>query len=194
VTVVRGFDRSVVVVTTLAAVAAVSGCGGSSSSGAHVKPVRTVTVTSTPTSTPPSATASTTPTTTPSATATSAPVVQVLPAGAFEQFQSPTGNIGCEIDKSGARCDIKVRDWTPPPKPADCPVDYGQGVQIFKNGKGSVVCAGDTALDPKAVKLGYNHAVEVTPVRCTSQPGGMTCENRLTGHGFFLSRSSYRVF
>ena len=41
-------------------------------------------------------------------------------AQASTGFQSPSGNIGCFIGKSGVRCDIRTRDWSPPPKPASC--------------------------------------------------------------------------
>ncbi|MCW2517208.1 MAG: hypothetical protein JWR11_6250 [Mycobacterium sp.] len=45
-------------------------------------------------------------------------------------FTSPSGNVGCYIDPTAARCDISDRDWTPPPRPADCEFDYGQGINL----------------------------------------------------------------
>src|SRR6478672_1709483 len=44
-------------------------------------------------------------------------------------FQSPSGNIGCYIAKSGVRCDIRERSWKPPPKPGYCELDRGQGAE-----------------------------------------------------------------
>jgi hypothetical protein len=43
-------------------------------------------------------------------------------ADAVTFFQSPSTNIGCGIDRQGVRCDIRERDWRPPPKPSSCPV------------------------------------------------------------------------
>src|SRR5215204_4295943 len=41
-------------------------------------------------------------------------------------FVAPSGNVSCMIDADWARCDIIDRDWSPPPRPADCEFDYGQ--------------------------------------------------------------------
>jgi uncharacterized protein DUF6636 len=112
----------------------------------------------------------------------------------LHQFQSPSGNIGCEIARRVVRCDIKSRAWTPPPKPANCDLDYGQGLAVGRHGKGSFVCAGDTALDPSAHKLRYGRSIRDARMRCVSKRTGMRCANHRTGHGFFLSRESYRRF
>src|SRR5690349_1137618 len=37
-----------------------------------------------------------------------------------QRFRLPSGNIGCFVDATGARCDIAQHDWTGPPKPASC--------------------------------------------------------------------------
>lgn len=115
-------------------------------------------------------------------------------AHGFHQFQSPSHNIGCEIVKHFVRCDIKSRDWSPPPPPKSCPLDYGQGLEVGRHGKGDFVCAGDTALDPQAKVLGYGHSIRVGPMGCASKTAGMTCKNHATGHGFFISAQSYRRF
>lgn len=64
-------------------------------------------------------------------------------------FHTPTGNIGCvmsdAVAPASARCDIGDRTWKSPPKPADCPNDYGNGVEVSDK-KGQFVCAGDTVL------------------------------------------------
>lgn len=38
-------------------------------------------------------------------------------------FTSPSGNVGCYLDQTTVRCDISERDWSPPPRPADCELD-----------------------------------------------------------------------
>jgi hypothetical protein len=95
-----------------------------------------------------------------------------------------------------ARCDIRHRTWSPPPRPASCPnvVDYGQGVIVGRSGQGKLVCAGDTALDPSAQGLPYGTDSVVGRFRCQSRTAGVTCTNGDTGHGFFISIGSYRVF
>jgi len=63
----------------------------------------------------------------------------------FTGFQSPSGNIGCVIGRQGGvRCDIRNRDWRPPPKPASCMLDWGFGLTVGRRGRGQFVCAGDT--------------------------------------------------
>jgi hypothetical protein len=111
-------------------------------------------------------------------------------------FRSPSGNIGCTIVAELARCDIQHRSWSPGPRPATCPhiVDYGQGLEVGVAGAGRLVCAGDTAMVPTAPKLAYGRSTAVGPYRCVSYTSGMNCRNNSTGHGFFVSIQSFRVF
>ena len=170
---------------------AVMGCGGAT---------KTVTVT-TPTSTPtavsiPGATtlAGTGTVTVPPPTTTAAPsLVQIVH---LSSFRSPSGNIGCVVLDGTARCDIRHRTWSPGPRPATCPkeVDYGQGLQVFGSGAGQLVCAGDTALNPTAPKLSYGSESDEGQFRCASTTAGIGCTKATTGHGFFISAQSYRVF
>ena len=115
-------------------------------------------------------------------------------AASFKLFQSPSGNIGCVIVKDGARCDIREHTWPTPPRPPSCDVDYGGGVEVGRDGVGSYVCAGDTALDPSSDVLGYGDRISKGAVRCASKTKGMRCVNRDTRHGFFLSRDVVRLF
>ncbi len=114
-------------------------------------------------------------------------------ASAFTAFRSPSGNIGCYLAASSARCDIRDRDWSPPPRPRSCPVDFGQGASITRRGtRGRLVCAGDTALNSGRV-LAYGRKLRAGGITCTSRVAGMTCANR-RGHGFTISRQRYRLF
>src|SRR5690606_32754162 len=45
-------------------------------------------------------------------------------------FTSPSGNIGCYIDRMSVRCDVGERDWQPPKAPKSCKLDYGQGIEL----------------------------------------------------------------
>jgi hypothetical protein len=108
-------------------------------------------------------------------------------------FESPSHNIGCVISKTGARCDIRVRTWDPPPKPASCPVDWGQGLTVERRGVARFVCAGDTVFGGKRV-LGYRKSIRRGRFECTSRRNGMRCVNVGNGHGFKLARRFARWF
>lgn len=108
-------------------------------------------------------------------------------------FTSPTGNIGCYIGPENVRCDIGDRDWQPPARPADCNLDYGQGIAMDAGGAPAFVCAGDTALgggDP----LPYGQSIAAGLLRCDSAATGMTCTDTETGRGFMLAKESYELF
>jgi hypothetical protein len=109
-------------------------------------------------------------------------------------FQSPSGNIGCYLDKKEVRCDIREHSWPTPPKPASCDVDYGQGVAVDQHGRADYVCAGDTALDPSSPVLNYGDRISKGNIRCSSKTKGMRCVNLDTNDGFFLSRDVVHLF
>jgi hypothetical protein len=114
-------------------------------------------------------------------------------------FHSPSGNVGCQISPTSVRCDIDQRDWSPPPRPADCRLDFGQGISIEAGGPAHFVCAGDTArvLPPyggAGEPLPYGEAITAGPMRCESAESGMTCRDAGTGRGFSISREAYRLF
>ncbi len=109
-------------------------------------------------------------------------------------FTSPSGNIGCILGDDLLRCDIGERDWSPPPRPADCPEfsDYGQGIVVHPTGPARFVCAGDTAMGGGEI-LPYGQYQAGGGMSCNSEPAGMRCSNS-DGHGFALSRQAYQIF
>jgi hypothetical protein len=123
-----------------------------------------------------------------------AALLAAAPASAATFFETPSHNIGCVITaKSGARCDIRVHAWTPPPKPASCPVDWGNGLTVSRHGFGRWVCAGDTVFGGKQV-LGYGRSISRGRFTCTSRRNGVRCLNTRNEHGFKLSRRLARWF
>lgn len=117
-----------------------------------------------------------------------------VPAQAeFTLFHTPSGNIGCEVGGFGVRCDVAEHSWVAPPKPANCDLDWGGGVQVGKKQAASYVCAGDTALHQGKV-LNYGQSVRNGRFRCKSLTDGVRCKNRKTKHGFFVSRDTVRLF
>ncbi len=111
-------------------------------------------------------------------------------------FRMPTHNIACDLRFGQARCDIRHRTYTLPGRPKSCPhvVDFGQGLVVGKSGKGRIVCAGDTVYDPSFPVLPYGSTDRYGAFSCASNTDGVTCTNTRTGHGFFLSIQSYRLF
>ena len=128
-------------------------------------------------------------------------------AGGIVSFHTPSRNIYCAYAPSfegyapSIRCDIRVRQWRPPRKPASCSVDYGQGLSLTAvpkpgqkgAGRASVVCAGDTVLGLRGPALAYGSRFARGGIACLSRVTGLTCRNA-AGHGFFLSRQRYRLF
>ncbi|MDX6669372.1 MAG: hypothetical protein QOK04_2752 [Solirubrobacteraceae bacterium] len=111
-------------------------------------------------------------------------------------FRSPTGNIGCVIAEGIARCDIRDRSWSPPPRPRSCNgnTGYGQGLIVGTTGRAHFVCAGDTALNPNGRAVPYGRDSRVPGFTCHSATDGITCRSTRTGRGFFLNRERYRIF
>lgn len=110
---------------------------------------------------------------------------------AHHSFSSPTHNIGCYIDKTVARCDVARHTYRPPAKPASCPLDWGDSIQVTR--RAGFVCHGDTTLGATYV-LGYGHQVRFGDKVCISRRTGVVCTNLRTGHGFRLSAGSYRLW
>ncbi|WP_205650082.1 DUF6636 domain-containing protein [Actinoplanes solisilvae] len=108
-------------------------------------------------------------------------------------FRTPSQNIACALTKSAVRCDIGRKTWEPPAKPADCELDWGNGLAI-NGGEAAVVCAGDTVLGAADSTLEYGEALRSGTVRCDSENNGMTCKDEKTGHGFTLASSRYTLF
>jgi hypothetical protein len=127
-------------------------------------------------------------------------VAQATASAVVVQFRTPSGNIGC-IFSAGlvgdvvptVRCDIRSRLRPEPRRPASCPGDYGDSIQVRKRGRATLVCHGDTALDPHARPIAYGHVWRRDGITCTSRVTGLTCSN-VAGHGFFVSRRRWRVF
>jgi hypothetical protein len=137
----------------------------------------------------------TTPTSTSVTTTTATPLPSTHGKRGPHYFETPSHNIGCFLSQDGPRCDIRERSWSPPPEPASCKkfgVDYGQGIALSSR-RADFVCAGDTALGGNAT-LGYGQSAQRGAFVCDSEQKGITCRDVDTGHGFFMSRESYRIF
>ena len=158
------------------AVLALVACGGSDSASK-------ASGSSGPSSTPPPSTSASTTTTT---------FVPALVGTGNVFFVSPSKNIGCSLSETGERCDIGDRTWAPPPKPASCELDFGQGVTVVGTSPATLTCAGDTVLVGDKV-LDYGHLASRGDFECRSATSGMSCRNVKTNHGFSLAKEKYTL-
>lgn len=123
-------------------------------------------------------------------------------AGQSHSFRTPSGNIACMAvvdDYEGGgwelRCDIapSQQNWEGGDAGEECDLDDGDSLGLNATGRAFWVCHGDTLLGPGSPTLGYGSTWSVGPFTCTVERTGVTCRNR-SGHGFTLSRASYRLF
>ena len=141
---------------------------------------------------PPGASGASSPAPASSAAATTTTFVPAFVGTGNVFFLSPSKNIGCSLSETGARCDIQDRSWQPPPKPASCDVDFGQGVTVVSTSPATLTCAGDTVLVGDQV-LDYGHLATRGDFECRSAKSGMTCRNLKTNHGFSLAKEKYTL-
>ena len=114
-------------------------------------------------------------------------------AQADEGFQSPTGNIMCLFYGDGIRCDVMRISNRPPPRPADCDLEWGQAFEVGVNARRGIrLCYGDTVAGNYRT-LGYGRTFERAGIVCLSAKSGVTCTNR-RGGGFSVARATQRVF
>jgi hypothetical protein len=109
-------------------------------------------------------------------------------------FQTPSGNIACTMeDATSLRCDLMSQTNPRPPKPVDCPVDYGGAYALQAKGKAAILCHGDTIFNPSYPKLPYGTTWSNNGILCESKQTGLTCKN-FAGRGFFLSKANQQLF
>jgi hypothetical protein len=123
-------------------------------------------------------------------------------ADTYNYFQSPSGNIACEMigadDGAGsAVCKLKDHAWVaPPPAGGDCEYS-GYDLKLFQ---GNLPCAG---VWPSQIflleqygglqTLSYGQTHTVGTITCGSEPSGVTCTDSSTGHFFRVSQESYQL-
>ena len=108
-------------------------------------------------------------------------------------FRTPSKNIVCALTTTSVRCDIIRKDWQPPPKPADCELDWGFGMHI-DNGKAGFLCAGDSVIGTAKTTLEYGHALRAGDLLCDSESSSLRCSDGKSGHGFALAVAQYTLF
>jgi hypothetical protein len=181
-----------------AATAFVAGCSGGSSGSSGPAPATPSTVTGPSAVTAPSTTSSSV-----TSPASSSAAVRVIDRSSRDDagFTSPSGHIAClfldGLDGPFVTCEINQKSWKPPPRPADCDLDWGYGITLRIHA--DFFCAGDTVRGDKeagtdgSVILAYGTAMRFRSFTCTSQRTGVDCVNAKTRAGFLLSRERYQL-
>ena len=131
-------------------------------------------------------------------------------------FVTPSGQIVCMLGADGVRCDYFAEDkaWEAP-RPGNCDIDWGSSLTVDRTAGTS--CVGDSIVEKAALDAGldswrkpgdptvawdgmtlvalpYGSTLVGGTFRCDSATTGVTCGNESTGHGFFMSRESIRIF
>jgi hypothetical protein len=112
-------------------------------------------------------------------------------------FQSPSGNIFCELipgETNSLRCEISssLKPKPPQPYPGYCEFDWGRGFLLSATGKPEILCISDTIADKNKTVLSYGRTWNNGGFKCISQKTGLTCTNS-NNTGFFLSREKWQV-
>ena len=111
-----------------------------------------------------------------------------------DSFQTPSGNIHCEVYDNILRCDLMSRTNKKPTVPKDCPLDYGNVFELKNNKEGTkLICYGDTIANPSHPKLPYGSKWSKLGILCESETTGLTCTNQY-GKGFFISKANQKLF
>jgi hypothetical protein len=128
-----------------------------------------------------------------------AAVIHPLPA-----MRTPTGNISCfvtPLPHATLHCSLKQADYAHRLQTVNCgppiSVDWA-GFELPAGTKGRVSCSGGVLYDPATQKphyvtVPYGHVWHAGPFDCHSQFDGLGCSNH-RGHGFFISRQTWRTW
>ena len=119
-------------------------------------------------------------------------------------MRTPTGNISCFLTPAPSatlHCRLRHADYAITVQHVQCgpPVSLDwAGFELTARAGGSVACSGGILYDPATQKphyvtVPYGRAWHKGPYVCGSRVDGLTCRNR-TGHGFFISRRTWRVW
>lgn len=129
------------------------------------------------------------------ASAAPAPVAH---ADDYYHFQSPSGNISCDMAAfSGivpeVACEVVERTWTAPPRPQNCDAGWGDRIGMIQGSPPGLGCHSDTTRGMDLPTLAYGASRSLASLTCTSAPNGITCTDASTGHFFRISRESYEL-
>lgn len=96
------------------------------------------------------------------------------------------------VSDGEARCQVVEHMWSVPPKPSGSPFDWGPTLGVQGSSTGYFVCVSDSVFDAPGTVL-WGSAVRVGTAIREVRVEGVTCWTD-AGHGFSLSKESYRFF
>lgn len=116
-----------------------------------------------------------------------------------QRFQSPSGNLACEVTGETSKapervtCSADTYFYIPPPPPPDCPVgEFGHAITLTRNVGATFEC---TPGPKKAAAriLPYGSTTTLDSITCESSTEGLVCTDD-TGHGFHIERDTYNLW
>ncbi len=108
-------------------------------------------------------------------------------------FSTNDGNIGCHISPGSVRCDISRRNWSPPPTPASCDLDWGNAITLEDASQAIFACVGDTSLNSDN-PLDAGQAIRSGRLTCQVGSGSVRCVHDESSHGFLIASDKYKLF
>lgn len=106
------------------------------------------------------------------------------------EFHTPSGNIRCVLSGGGASASVQCWVLSRACRGEGGTFAYSWAMRATR--RPVRFCPGDIVAAGRVLR--YGRSVRAGVITCTSRVPGLTCTNRRTGHGFFLSRERQRVF
>jgi hypothetical protein len=119
-----------------------------------------------------------------------------------EQFQSPSGDISCNlvyyppvpdhlVGKNFVQCDIANHSWVPPQPPPQGRADATSTFLLMRGQVPIVAYSPGTLAAPDP--MDYGQARSAGAITCSSEESAMKCTDVSTGHFFRVSQESYEL-
>jgi hypothetical protein len=119
-----------------------------------------------------------------------------------EQFQSPSGDISCNlvyyppvpdhlVGKNFVQCDIANHSWVPPQPPPQGRADATSTFLLMRGQVPIVAYSPGTLAAPDP--MDYGQARSAGAITCSSEQSAMKCTDVSTGHFFRVSQESYEL-
>ena len=138
------------------------------------------------------------------ASAATLPLAATARADSGVQFQSPSGNIFCEMHgdggQGGVACEIANFTYELPPSPCEHSA-WGSRFALEQGSVPVMECHNDTIRpphnfpgpNPDVPTLDYGQTRSVGAITCDSEPSGVTCTDTGAGHFFRVSTDAYQI-
>ena len=120
-----------------------------------------------------------------------------------EQFQSPSGDIACNlvnyppvpehlVGKNFAQCDVANHSWVPP-RPPPPGRDDATSTFVLMRGQFPIVGYRPDAFAAVGPALDYAQAQSAGAIACSTEQSAVKCTDVSTGHFFRVSQHSYEL-